>query len=154
MTQQQKKKNEVFYVGIKDPIELRRSLLESSKEIVQLLQDFEKFKELRDQKALLKEQIKKEVAESDAMMRKLKTILPKIELRIKLDREHVEPKVDTDGEEIKTVKVKKGKKLVSVKVNKPKKEEKAVEKHSKSTINELDKLEAELKKIEAKLGTL
>ena len=35
-------KDQAYYVGIKDPIELRRSLLESSKEMLQYLQKFEK----------------------------------------------------------------------------------------------------------------
>lgn len=152
-----KKKPEVFYVGIKDPIEIRRSILESSKELVQLMQDFEKFKELRDTKAQLKDQLKKEVNDTQTLMRKLRLKIPKTELRVKLFREHAEPVPEVEEEEAPAKKGKgkktKGKGKVSKQVKAPAKKV-AAPKVEKKTLSELDKLESELKKIEDKLGRL
>lgn len=39
-----------FYVGVKEPVSLRRSLLESSKGIVQSLKDYEKLKLIREER--------------------------------------------------------------------------------------------------------
>ena len=46
----EKEEDQVFFVGIKDPIEIRRSILESSKEMLQYLQRAERFKEVRKEK--------------------------------------------------------------------------------------------------------
>ena len=151
---QAKKKPEVFYVGIKDPIELRRSLLESSKEIVQIMQDFERFKEMRQQKLQLKEQLKKNVTDLFSLVRDLKKALPKTELRIKLDREHHFAKPEGESEEVMPNKKGKQKKTKAFakKIAKMEPKEEAVK--SRKTLGELDKLEEELKRIEDKLGTL
>ena len=39
-----------FYVGVKEPISLRRNLLESSKSIIQKLKDYENLKSIRTEK--------------------------------------------------------------------------------------------------------
>ena len=39
-----------FYIGVKSPVEIRRQVLESSRSVLQTLQQYEKFKELRMQK--------------------------------------------------------------------------------------------------------
>jgi len=39
-----------FYVGVKEPVSLRRNLLESSKGIVQSLKDYEKLKLIREER--------------------------------------------------------------------------------------------------------
>lgn len=140
------KKKDVFYVGIKDPIEIRRSILESSKEIVQLLQDFEKFKELREQKAQLKEMLKKDIHSMSGLIKKLRVVLPKTELRVRLEQEHIIP-----GEE-PVEKKSKGKKGKAEKEKAGKAPKKFVE--PRKAVTELDKLEEELKKIESKLGSL
>ncbi len=39
-----------FHVGIRNPPEIRRELLEGTRSIIQLLQRYEKFKKIRDEK--------------------------------------------------------------------------------------------------------
>lgn len=148
-----KKKHEVFYVGVKDPIEIRRSILESSKELVQLMQDFEKFKEMRDTKIKLKEELKKEVNDVQSLMRKFKSKLPKTEVRVKLFREHTVAN-EEEEEEVPTKKSKGKKSKSKSKGRKIKKVKVAPKKVVKKNLSELDKLESELKKIEDKLGRL
>jgi len=145
---QSKDKKNVFYVGIKDPIEIRRSLLESSKEIVQLMQDFERFKDIREQKFLLKEELKKDIAAIQKMMKALKKAVPKTELRVRLMHEHEEYE-----EELLKPK-KKSKKSKKSKTSKKSSTKKAKPVEKKKPVTELDKLEDELRKIEEKLGNL
>ena len=73
MTKKQEEKEEVYYVGVKDPIEIRRSLLESSREIVQYLQRSERFKGTRSEKAEELAKLKETMREINSLMRKLKT---------------------------------------------------------------------------------
>lgn len=76
-------KSDVFFVGVKDPIEIRRSLLESSKEMVQLLQRYEKFKQVRAEKISNIERLKSDMKKLKQLVSQLKRALPKTDLRIK-----------------------------------------------------------------------
>jgi len=153
---QSKDKQDVFYVGIKDPIEIRRSLLESSKEIVQLMQDFERFKDMREQKYELKEQLRKDIIAIEAMMKRLRKFIPKTKLRVRLAQEHKE--LDEAEEEPPATSRRKSSKKKSSKALKSSKSKKAKkvkeQPKPKRALTELDKLEEELRKIEEKLGTL
>ena len=42
--------NNQFYVNVSDPVQLRRLLLESSKQILQSLQDYERIQSIREEK--------------------------------------------------------------------------------------------------------
>ena len=42
--------SEQFFVNLKDPIDLRREILESSKSVIEGLQRFEQFKRIREEK--------------------------------------------------------------------------------------------------------
>ena len=132
----EEKEESVFYVGMKDPIEIRRSILESSKEALQYLQRAERFKEIRKEKAEQTAKLKEIMKEMNGLVRKLKMALPKTGLRGKVHKEAP----------------KKKKKAAPVKVEKkaPPKEE--VEKPKEMT--ELEKLEAELGEIEGRLTKL
>ena len=48
----QKKEAEIFFVGVSDPVEVRRNLLEASRAMVQSLQRYENFKELKNEKEI------------------------------------------------------------------------------------------------------
>ena len=74
-------KEEVFYVGMKDPIEVRRSILESSKEMVQYLQRAERFKKVRAKKAEQLARLRAIMKDISLLARKLKSALPKTKLR-------------------------------------------------------------------------
>jgi len=72
------KEEDVFFVGIKDPIEVRRNLLESTRDIVQTLQRFERFKQVREEKQQEVVRLREQVREISKLVNKLKSLLPKI----------------------------------------------------------------------------
>ncbi len=141
-----KDKEEVFFVGVQDPIEIRRTLLESSKEMLQILQRYEKFKEVRKEKHAAIAHLKEDLKNIQALFARFKKRLPTTHLRLLLQKEQA--KVE------KPAKVKKGvKKGSKEKVLKTQKE-KAKVKLIKKEMSDLEKLESELAAIEGKLGSL
>jgi hypothetical protein len=84
-----KKEEELFFVGISDPIELRRSVLESSKDLLHYLSRFEKFKNVRNEKAEYVAQLNDVTAEIKKLVNKLRTALPQTKLRAKAAAEKV-----------------------------------------------------------------
>jgi len=114
-----------FYVGVKEPVSLRRNLLESSKGIVQNLKDYEKLKLIREEKYKKILEFRDKINEILTLLSGLKEHLPKHGLR--------------EGVNIKnkTEKTKKGKtKKVGIK------------------IDEIDRLENDLAEIESRLGSM
>jgi regulator of replication initiation timing len=74
-----------YFVGIYDPLDVRRNILESSKEIIKSLQIFEKLKNIRQQKLGLFKQMRTVMQEFDTLISKLQRKLPKTHLRKTLD---------------------------------------------------------------------
>jgi hypothetical protein len=74
-------KQEDFFVGIYDPVDVRRAILESSKEIISSLQSYEKLEKLRYEKLANINKMKTIMKELDLLITKLKTKLPKSYLR-------------------------------------------------------------------------
>jgi len=135
------KAEEVFYVGVQDPTEVRRNVLESYRDAVHFLQQHEKLKALRAQKAQALEEVRADVRELKTLVLRLKRVMPKTKLRVKLNEEHREAKapVEKKAEE------------------KPKKEKK--KRHEKRLRpakdgGELEQLESELSEIEHKLENI
>lgn len=103
-----KKEEDDFFVGIEDPVELRRTVLEASKTTVETLQRYEKFKENKTKKIRHIESLKKTMTEIQKLNNKLKNILPKTKLRIpselleRTKKEELvsEPEEKTDFEEL------------------------------------------------------
>ncbi len=133
----EKKEKDVFFVGVKEPLEIRRNILEASREMVLLLQMYEKFKTVRDEKRQATEKLRSLIREIALLASRLKRHLPRTDLRAmpleeakKKEAKHV-ARVPAAEEEIK-------------------KEEKLLPKE----ITEIEKLEAELASIEQKLNTL
>jgi DNA replicative helicase MCM subunit Mcm2 (Cdc46/Mcm family) len=122
-------KEKAFYVGVKEPIDLRKNLLECSKIVVKSLQKYEKFKDIRKKKIENIINLKGIIKEIKKLNNNLISKLP--ETKIKAERK--ERKI-----------VPKGKKEVEGEISKT---------EIKKT-NELEKLEAELSSIESKLDTL
>jgi uncharacterized coiled-coil DUF342 family protein len=118
-------KKDDLYVGIRDPVEMRRTLLESSRGILRMLQRFERFKSLRKEKEELFERLKMLGKEIDELDSRLKAALPK--------------------RPFKPVK------KAAVKEEAPKKAEKP---KPKKPDTELDKIESSLSEIEEKLKRL
>ena len=125
-----KKEESLLFVGITNGSELRRDVLESSKEILESLKEYERFKSTRDEKLRLINQFRDDIKGVSKLISQLRVNLPKIKDLPK-----------TKEPEIKAPEVKK-----------PKKEEKArVEPRQKT---ELERLEDELNEIESKLNSL
>lgn len=143
MVKAAEKKDHIFYVGIRDPIEIRRSLLESSKDVVHSLQRFERFKEVRKDKQDSLQELAKVMFQVKKLAAQLKKALPETDLRVEL------------GKEQQKLKMKKEAAKTPAKQEMPKiKKEELKERISPKEMNELEKLEAELSAIEGKLSEL
>lgn len=77
---------ESYFVGIYDPIDVRRNILESSKEIVKSLQSFEKIESIREEKLKTIKDMKKIMAELELLISKLADKLPKTKLRKAIEK--------------------------------------------------------------------
>lgn len=150
--------DEVFYVGLHNPAEIRRNLLEASRDVVQFLQRNEKIKEIRKEKVLAIQQLRTELHQLRLLVNKLKKMLPKTNL--KLPKEPTPPIPCTICN-----KPFKGQPALDqhMKKHQPKKEpqpkeEKPVEppkpKPKPHHLTELERLESELNDIEQKLEGL
>ena len=73
-----------FYVGVKEPISLRRELLESSKEIIQGLRGYEELKLVREERHKKILEFKEKINEVLSLVSWLKEQLPKQELKEQL----------------------------------------------------------------------
>ena len=122
-------KEGIYFVGLEEPDEMRRYLLESARDAVDILKKFERLKSVRSEKIREIEKLKSDMREISKLVAKLRSELPKTKLRVKL-RAH--------------------EKVVEKKV--VKKKENTVTK--KKEMTELDKLESELNAIEGKLKSL
>jgi len=114
-----------FYVGVKEPISLRRNLLESSKAIVQSLRDYEKLKLIREERHKKIIEFKEKIDEMLALLSELKEHFPKHKLK-----EEAYAKKRTE-------KTKKGK-----------------TKKAEVRIDEIDRLEKDLAEIESRLRNI
>ena len=156
-----KEAEEVFYVGLRDPVEVRRNILESTREAVQFLQRYEKLKSIRDEKREASKLLHNDIKELKALVNRLKRVLPKSKLRIKLHKEHVLVKCSRCGAKFDTKtdlekhqkKHKKKKKKAKAEKKAPAKKVEAPKEETKP-LTELEHLESELSDIESKLGKL
>src|SRR3989338_8695037 len=134
---------EVFYVGVNDAINVRRAILESSRELVQSLQQYDRFTAVRREKKELTMQLKDIVNDCSRELGKLKKKLPSLK-----NFSTIKPKVEKakipEKKEVKEIKAPK----ISEKEAQP---EKRLGKHEMS---ELARLEKELNEIEARLGEM
>lgn len=76
-------KEDIFYVGIKNPLDVRRGLLESYKYMIKGLQMHEKFKSTREEKIEQIIRLRNVMEDIEKLNARLKAELPKTELRAK-----------------------------------------------------------------------
>jgi len=147
------KEDDVFFVGVQDPIELRRSILESSKDLLQYMQRFEKFKEVRMEKQEQFIKLGEVTAEIAKLVRKLKTELPKTHIRARMHKHEEEVKKAAAKKKAKkkAKATKKAKKTAKKAPPRPKKKEAAPKPAPEKPLTDLEKLEAELGAIETRL---
>jgi len=72
---------DVFYVGVEQPVEVRKDLLLGVKRIITSLKRYEHFRMLREEKMKVIVQLKEIVSEISKANRKLRSTLPKAGLR-------------------------------------------------------------------------
>lgn len=75
-----KEKEEKLYVGIEDPIAIRRALLESSKSLIKILQENENTRQRREQKHRLLAELKNTAKELTRLLAQLKSELPRVKM--------------------------------------------------------------------------
>ncbi|MBW2989881.1 hypothetical protein KY358_06200 [Candidatus Woesearchaeota archaeon] len=121
-----KKEESSLFVGISDGADLRRSMLECSKGILETLKDHENFKLLRKEKGRLISRFKAEIKDITKLMNCLRGCMPKVK----------------DA----TLKMPEAKKA-----EEPKRDIRTEKRHHRT---ELEKLEEELNDIEDKLNSL
>ena len=83
MAKKKKDEQEVFYVGIREPREVRKDLLESLKEVLEVMRSYESIKSIRTKKVELFVKLKEIMRQIDLSMNKLKRELPETRLRAK-----------------------------------------------------------------------
>ena len=127
------KDDDDFFVIAKDPSEIKRSLLESLKDIVESLQRFEKFKSVREEKLENVDKLRADIKELIKLNSSLKAAMPETKLRISLDKKKSKAKK-------KIVRVEEKHEEIETEVSKP--------------MTELEKLQSELSVIESRLGSL
>ena len=77
-----KKDDSPLYVGIEDPIILRRHLLEATRDILQYLKRYEEFKKVREKKLEIISEIRAVSNEIGKLIWRVKRLLPKTGVRL------------------------------------------------------------------------
>ena len=119
---------ELFFVGIRDPIELRKELLTSSKNLIDSLRRYEAFKDLKEEKLRHILELKRVFDELLVLNRKLRGHLPRIPVKVPALRE--------------------------MQMREKQMPAKAMPKQVKMARSKVDVLEEELSRIEERLGGL
>src|SRR3990172_7282455 len=73
--------NELFFVGIRDPIELRKELLTSSKNLIDSLRRYEAYKDVKEEKLRHVMELKRVFDELLVMNKKLRNKMPHIPIK-------------------------------------------------------------------------
>ena len=121
---------ELFFVGIRDPIELRKELLTSSKNLIDSLRRYEAFKDIKEEKLQHVLELKHVFDELLVLNRKLRNNLPRIPIKTPPALKELQQ-------------MREGPKPVKI-----------AGKTAKIGKNKIDVLEEELAKIEERLGSL
>ena len=132
----EKESEDILFVEIREPSEVRRNILESLKNIVETLQRFEKFKHLRKEKIHSINKLSNDLKRINKMFSDLKNAIPETKLR-----------------EIKAKSILKEEEKEKPKKKKHGKWHKGAEERQKP-LTEVDRLESELGAIEEKLRGL
>lgn len=138
MVKMKEQSNELFFVQVKKPNEVRKDILETLRKIVETLQKFEKFKHIRHEKLEKIRNLGVLLKQANKILGDLRLKLPQTNLRATAVREaSPQPK-----------------KMHHNQKKKIKAAEEKSEKAPKKELTEIDKLEAELSAIESKLKML
>lgn len=92
-----------FFVGIYEPTDVRRNVLESSKEIVETLQSNSKLAKIRNDKMLLYDEMRKIMGDLDLLISKLNNKLPKTHLRKETKDNKIQPELTKLEKELRSL---------------------------------------------------
>ena len=142
-----KMNDEAYFVHVKNPVDFRRNLLESSREIIHLMQDYQNLLDLRDKRLNKENAFKEELKEIILLVNSLEKRLPKKSLN-KL--KEALPEAFAQRREPKEAKTTKGKKGKKTKARKPARKDFLKTKQ----LTDVKRLEKALEAVEGKLHRL
>ena len=128
--------NELFFVGIRDPLELRKELLTDSKAMIDALKRYERYKEIKEEKQRHILELKRVFDEMLILNKKFRGKLPKVPMKVPSVGLSVREELDDELPKQKMA---------------PHKEERV---ERREPLSKLDLLEQELAKVEQRLGSL
>ena len=88
-----KKEEEIVYVGIDDPVSLRREVLEASKSLVRVLKGQHSLRDVRTTKHKLIEDLRNKVTEIGQLVADARQILPKMEMPLPEEKKEMPVKI-------------------------------------------------------------
>ncbi len=145
----------VFFVGISETKDLKRAVMESTRDTLVFLQKYSKFLEIKNQKNEAIDELKKVVREISNMVTKLKNNLPESEIHKRLGKEEISIEKEIIGIGVERKKVESevsNKKATSRTGNKTQATKEGTDsQESKKPTNEMEQLEQQLKELENKL---
>jgi hypothetical protein len=94
---------EKFFVGINNHLDVRRNVLECSREMIQSLQSYEKITRVREVKIQRIKQLRTVIKEIDLLMAKLQDQLPKTNLRAAVVQPSQELKIRTRTKDVSDI---------------------------------------------------
>lgn len=84
-------REEPIYVGVENPAEVRRALLESSKALIHILQGNEKLKARKAKKKELAIKLSETVREATHLMVQLRSLMPRVKMTSLPKKERIAP---------------------------------------------------------------
>ncbi|MFH1063983.1 MAG: hypothetical protein V1729_02805 [Candidatus Woesearchaeota archaeon] len=92
-----------YFVQIKDPLDMRRDILGSSRQMIQILQRYERIKQLRIKKVEKIHDLKATTKEIHLLVTKMKAVLPAYKVRLDLEKENKPKRRGMTGDELKNL---------------------------------------------------
>ena len=140
-----------FFVGLHDTKDLKRALLESTRDTIMFMQKYENILKIRTQKNEAIDHLKKLVKEINKMVSNLKQKLPESEIHRKLGSEEIAIEKQILSDKLETEKRVAKPKLSSQKQESPKEAVEEEKETNKKESSEMEKLESQLKELENRL---
>ena len=140
-----------FFVGLHDTKDLKRALLESTRDTIMFMQKYENILKIRKEKNEAIDHLKKLVKEINKMVSSLKQKLPESEIHRKLGSEEIAIEKQILSDNIETKERIAKPKLKPSKANNEKKENSTTKGAQEDEPDEMEKLESQLKELENRL---